>query len=98
MSTIRDVTAMWVDKDGIHLAIPLDAIVQFILKPFNDVGLNPTIEVDAVRNRIKINIGSNDVKKLIASASANNPALMNQLIQIMRMAEEMDNAINKGNK
>ena len=98
MSELKEVTAMWVDKDGIHIAIPLDALVQFILKPFQSAGLSPSVEIDVARNRIKLTLGASDVKRLLASASANNPAVMGQLTQILSMAEELNKQLNQGNK
>jgi len=96
-SELAESAAMWFDRDGIHIAIPLDVILQFILKPFRDAGLEPTVEVDVVKNRVKVNLGVNDVKKLMSYASANNPQLMGTLAQIMAAAQELDKQVTQGN-
>jgi len=96
-SELVESAAMWFDRDGIHIAIPLDVILQFILRPFREAGLEPTVEVDVVKNRVKVNLGVNDVKRLISYASANNPQLMGTLAQIMAAAQELDKQVTQGN-
>jgi hypothetical protein len=95
-SVLREMTAMWADNKGAHIAIPLDIVVQVIAQPLIDQGLNPTIEVDAVRNRIVFHFSVSDIKKLISVTTANDPSKASQLSRLFSIIDQLSGGLGGG--
>mgnify|MGYP001773003221 FL=1 len=83
---IRENVVFTIDKEGINIYIPIDAIAQLIAQPFFEAGLRPKIEVDVARGRVKITIAAGDLRKIAMSAVPNSPqaqALMAELLKML---------------
>ncbi len=83
---LKDNIVYTIDKNGVHIYIPLMALAEIVAKPFEEAGLRPQVEVDVAKSRIKITITPSDLRKMAMAQVPNSPqaqALLAELIKAL---------------
>lgn len=85
---IRENVVFTIDKEGINIYIPIDAVAQLVAQPFIEAGLRPKVETDIARGRIKITITAGDIRRIAMSAIPNSPQAQALMAELLKMLGE----------